>query len=164
MRWTGKIPAGTTCTELTATIDILPTFTALAGATVPTDHIIDGKDIRPMILGEPGAKCPHEAYYYYWNQELQAVRSGPWKLHFPHTYRTLKGKGGRGGKPAAYVDRTTTLALFNLESDVGEVHDVSAAHPDVVARLEKLAEAAREDLGDTLTGRVGKNVRPAGRL
>jgi arylsulfatase A len=164
MRWTGKIPAGTTCNELAATIDILPTFAALAGATLPTDHIIDGKSIAPLIFGEPGAKCPHDAYYYYWNQELQAVRSGPWKLHFPHTYRTLKGKGGHGGKPAAYVDRATGLALFNLEADVGEQHDVAAEHPEVVARLEKFSETARDDLGDTLTGRVGKNVRPAGRL
>jgi arylsulfatase A len=164
MRWDGKIPAGTTCTELSATIDILPTFAALAGATVPTDHIIDGKDIRPLIFGEPGAKCPHEAYCYYWNQELQAVRSGPWKLHFPHTYRSLQGQGGHGGKPAPYVDRSTPLALFNLETDVGETHDVAAEHPKVVFRLEKLAEIAREDLGDSLTDRVGKNVRLAGHL
>ncbi len=164
MRWTGKIPAGTTCTELAATIDILPTFAALAGAEVPSDHIIDGKDIRPLLFGEAGAKCPHKAYYYYWNQELQAVRSGPWKLHFPHTYRSLKGEGGHGGKPAPYVDRTTPLSLFNLETDIGEQHDVAAEHPEVVAQLEKLGEAAREDLGDSLTGRKGKNVRPAGRL
>jgi arylsulfatase A-like enzyme len=84
MRWTGKIPAGTTCTELAATIDILPTFAALAGAPVSTDRIIDGKDIRPLLFGQPGAKCPHEAYYYYWNNALEAIRSGPWKLHFPH--------------------------------------------------------------------------------
>jgi arylsulfatase A len=164
MRWTGNIPAGTVCTELAATIDILPTFAALAGATVPTEHIIDGKDIRPLMLGEPGAKCPHEAYYYFWNQELQAVRSGPWKLHFPHTYRSLQGEGGHGGKPAPYVDRKTPLVLYNLETDVGETHDVSAAHPDVVARLQKLGEAAREDLGDSLTGQVGKNRRLVGRL
>jgi arylsulfatase A len=56
------------------------------------------------------------------------------------------------------------LALYNLESDVGETQDVSAEHPDVVARLEKLAQAAREDLGDTLTKWKGKNVRPPGKL
>jgi arylsulfatase A-like enzyme len=164
MRWTGKIPAGTTCTELAATIDILPTFAALAGAPVPSDRIIDGKDIRPLLFGEPGAKCPHEAYYYYWNTGLEAVRSGPWKLHFPHSYRSLKGKGGTGGKPTRYVDKTIGLALYNLESDIGETTDVAAQHPDVVARLEKLGEAAREDLGDSLTKTKGKNVRPPGKL
>jgi arylsulfatase A-like enzyme len=162
MRWTGRIPPGTVCTELAATIDVLPTFAALAGAEVPHDRIIDGKDIRPLIFGEAGAKCPHEAYYYYWNHELQAIRSGPWKLHFPHLYRSLAGRRpGHGGKSIRYQELATPLALYNLESDIGESHDVLADHPDVVVRLEKLAEAAREDLGDSLTHRKGKNVRPA---
>jgi len=164
MRWTGKIPAGTTCTELTATIDILPTFAALAGANVSSERIIDGKDIRPLIFGQAGAKCPHEAYYYYWGHTLEAIRSGPWKLHFPHQYRSLQGKGGTGGRPAPYVERTTSLALYDLGNDVGETKDVSAEHQDIVARLEKLAQAAREDLGDTLTKLRGKNVRPPGKL
>ena len=164
MRWTGKIPAGTTCTELAATIDILPTFAAMSGASVPSDRIIDGKDIRPLLFGESEAKCPHEAYYYYWNNGLEAIRSGPWKLHFPHSYRSLAGKAGRGGKPAPYEERTTDLALYDLESDIGETKDVAAQHGDIVARLEKLAEAAREDLGDSLTKRKGKNVRPPGKL
>jgi arylsulfatase A len=164
MRWTGKIPAGTLCTELAATIDILPTFAALAGAPVSSDRIIDGKDIRPLIFGEAGAKCPHEAYYYYWDRGLEAIRSGPWKLHFPHAYRSLAGKGGTGGKPVRYQERTTDLALYNLDSDVGERTNVAAEHSDVVSRLEKLAEFAREDLGDTLTKRTGKNVRPPGTL
>lgn len=164
MRWTGKIPAGTTCSELACTIDILPTFAALAGAAVPSDRIIDGKDIGPLLFGERGAKCPHEAYYYYWNNGLEAIRSGPWKLHFPHAYRSLKGQGGAGGKPAPYVERTTGLELYNLETDIGETTDAALEHGDVVARLEKLAEGAREDLGDTLTNRKGKNVREPGKL
>jgi arylsulfatase A len=164
MRWTGKIPPGTTCTELVATIDILPTFAALSGAPLPK-HSIDGLDIRPLIFGEPGAKCPHNAYFYYWNRELQAVRTGPWKLHFPHTYRTLDGrKGGTGGKPVPYIDRSIGLSLFNLETDLGETTDVAAQHPDVVAILEKLARAMREDLGDSLTKRRGTGVRPPGQL
>ena len=164
MRWTGKIPAGTTCTELAATIDILPTFAALAGADVPSDHIIDGKDIRPLLFGEPGAKCPHEAYYYYWNQELQAVRSGPWKLHFPHTYRSLKGEGGHGGKPAPYVDRTTPLVAVQS----GNGHRGAARRRRRASRRRrpagKVGRGAREDLGDSLTSRKGNNVRPAGHL
>jgi len=165
MRWTGKIPPGTTCSELAATIDILPTFAALAGVPVRSDRIIDGKDIRPLILGEAGAKCPHEAYYYYWNKELQAVRSGPWKLHFPHSYRSVvEGKSGTKGKPAPSIERHTTLALYDLQHDVGESTNVATEHPEVVKRLQELAESAREDLGDTLTGRKGKNVRPAGQL
>jgi arylsulfatase A-like enzyme len=86
MRWPGTVPAGVTCHELAATIDLLPTFAALAGATLPTDRVIDGKDIRPLMTNESGAKSPHGAYFYYWGRGLRAVRSGKWKLIFPHDY------------------------------------------------------------------------------
>ncbi len=56
------------------------------------------------------------------------------------------------------------LALYDLDADAGETRDVSAAHPEVVAGLQALAERAREDLGDTLTQRTGKGVREPGRL
>lgn len=166
MRWTGKIPAGTECKEFACTLDVLPTLAHLAGANVPSDRIIDGKDIQPLIFGQPGAKTPHEAFYYYWGEELQAIRSGPWKLHFPHKYRSLAGRAGSGGKPSHYETRATSLELYNLETDVGEQRDVAADHTQIVERLKKLADVAREDLGDTRTRKkiTGKNVRPAGTL
>ena len=55
------------------------------------------------------------------------------------------------------------LALYDLVADVGETTDVAAAHPDVVARLQALAEKAREDLGDSLTNRTGRGLREPGR-
>jgi arylsulfatase A-like enzyme len=156
-----KIPAGTSTNELAATIDILPTLAKLAGAAVPGDRIIDGRDIWPLMSGEPNARSPHDAYYYYWALELQAVRSGPWKLHFPHAYRTLKSRGSEG-KPGENGQGRTELALYNLETDVGESTNVADQHPEVVERLKKLADAARDDLGDSATGQKGRNVRPAG--
>jgi arylsulfatase A-like enzyme len=164
MRWPGKIPPGTICREPAMTIDILPTLTKLANAPGP-ENKIDGLDIWSLISAQPGAKSPHEALYFYWNQELQAVRSGKWKLHVAHTYRSLGGKpGGRGGEPAAYVQRQTGPALFDLENDVGETTNLVDQHPDVVARLKTLANKAREDLGDSSTRQQGKGVRPAGSL
>jgi arylsulfatase A len=149
---------------MAATIDVLPTFAKLAGADLPKLPI-DGKDISPLMLGAEGAKTPHDAYYYYWARHLHAVRSGPWKLHFPHEYRTLDGKpGGTGGKPAQYVQKQIGLSLFNLEKDIGETTDVSAEHADVVERLKKLADQMREELGDTATKQQGKGVRPAGTI
>jgi arylsulfatase A-like enzyme len=162
-RWPGRIPAGTVCREPAMTIDVLPTLAQLAGAALP-EHPIDGLDIGPLLAGRPGAKSPHEALYFYWNRELQAVRSGRWKLHFPHEYRTLAGPPGSGGTPGPYQPARTGLALYDLEADVGETTDVAAQHPEVVARLEALAEKAREELGDTATNRTGKGVRPAGSL
>lgn len=163
-RWPGHVPAGRVCREPGMTIDLLPTFARLAGAELPKNRI-DGLDISPILLGQPGAKNPHDAYFFYWDRHLQAVRSGWWKLHFPHDYRSLAGKpGGKDGKPNPYSQAKTGLALYDLESDPGETKDVAAAHADVVARLTRLADAAREDLGDSATKKEGKGVRAPGRL
>ena len=163
-RWPGKIPAGGECGELCGTIDVLPTFAKLAGGGVPGDRIIDGRDIWPLLSSDKNAKSPHEAFRYYWDYGLEAIRSGPWKLHFPHQYRSLAGEPGKDGEPGPYKQARTDLALFNLDSDVGETKNVAADHPDIVTRLQSAANEAREDLGDSLTKREGKNRRPAGRL
>jgi arylsulfatase A len=164
MRWPGKIPAGAVCREPVMTIDILPTVAKLAGAELP-GHRIDGLDVWPLLAAKPGALSPHDAYYFYWDRHLQAVRSGAWKLHFPHTYQTLAGKaGGSDGKPADYSQAETPLALFDLEKDPGETTNLADKHPDVVERLKGLADRAREDLGDSATKQEGKGVRPPGRI
>ena len=164
MRWPGKIPAGRVCAEPMMTIDMLPTIAGLVGAKLP-DHKIDGLDIWPVVSGQAGAKSPHEALAFYWGQGLEALRSGRWKLHFPHKYRTLAGKpGGTGGQPAPYSSGQTGLALYDLEADPSEATNVAEKHPDVVKRLQALAEKCREDLGDSLTNRKGSGVREAGKV
>ncbi len=165
MWWPGKIPAGSTCDELASTMDILPTIAKLIGAELPA-HKIDGLDISPLMFAEPNAKSPHETFYhYYQGGQLQAVRDREWKLFFPHQYRTLAGRqGGTGGIPVAYSQAKTGLELYNLKDDVSETTDVAAEHPDIVARLQAVAEVARADLGDKLTGRQGSGIRPAAKL
>jgi arylsulfatase A-like enzyme len=163
MRWPGVIPAGTTCTEFAATMDLLPTLAKLIGVELPNDRIIDGHDIMPLMIGQKDAKSPHEVYAYYRGKALEAVRSGPWKLHFPHVYRHIiePGKNGMRGKQER---RKIGLSLFNLDADLGETTNVAEQHPEIVARLKKLAEDIRADLGDSLTKRKGKNVRQPGRV
>ena len=164
MRWPGQIPMGTVCDEMASTMDILPTFARLSGARLPRRKI-DGKDIWPLMSSQPGAKSPHKAFYYYRYSELQAVRSGRWKLHVPHQYRTLAGRsGGTGGKSVSYERAEIGVALFDLENDVGERHNVAAEHPEVVKRLMRLIERMRKDIGDSAKGMKGKNRRPPGRL
>lgn len=164
MWWPGKIPPGTQCHEPAMTIDLLPTIAHLIGAELP-DHKIDGKNIWPLIAGQPGAKSPHEALFFYWGRELHAVRMGKWKLHFPHQYRTLAGRpGGTGGQPAPYQEAEIGLSLFDLESDVGETTNVADQHPDVVAQIEKLADQMRADLGDARTKQQGSGAREPGQL
>ncbi|MEZ6125297.1 MAG: sulfatase [Planctomycetaceae bacterium] len=162
MWWPGKIPAGTQCSEPAMTIDVLPTVASLIGAELPK-HRIDGKNIWPLMSGESGAVSPHEAYYFYYGRKLEAIRSGQWKLHFPHSYRTLAGRpGGKDGLPANYQQATIGLELFDLHHDISETTNVADQHPDVVQRLSALADTMRKDLGDEKM--PGTGIRPAGKL
>lgn len=160
MRWPGSIPAGRRCGEMTASMDVLPTIAALVGADLPKNRIIDGKDIRPLLFGRPGAKSPHEVFYYYNGTNLAAVRSGQWKMVFPHKYG--HPSPGTGGRPGTRGQRPIELSLFDLDADVGETTNVADKYPEIAKRLQSLAEKAREDLGDGK--RRGKNQRPVGRL
>jgi len=168
MRWPGRIPAGKTSDAMLMTIDLLPTLAKLVGAELPK-HKIDGLDVWPLIAGEKDAKNPHEAYFFYYEQgALQAVTSsdGRWKLQLPHTFRTLAGRpGGTNGIPAQYEQtKIAEPELYDLAGDVGESTNVASQHPDIVKRLLVFAEQAREDLGDSLTGRQGSGVREPGRV
>jgi arylsulfatase len=164
MRWPGVIPPGTVCNKLAANIDILPTLSAITGAPLPA-HKIDGVNILSLLKGEKDANPRDHLYYYYHQNSLEAVRQGPWKLVLPHDYRSSVGMlPGNDGWPGKTRKDSTGLALYDLRRDPGERYDVKAQHADVVARIQKLVEQAREDLGDDLTGRKGKNRRPPGRL
>ncbi|MHC4991877.1 MAG: arylsulfatase, partial [Planctomycetota bacterium] len=126
----------------------------------------DGRDAGALLRGEPGAVSPQEAYFFYYRRnDLEAMRSGRWKLHFPHGYRSMEGRTpGSGGTPGKYDgSRRTELELYDLHTDVGESRNVSADHPEILARLIALAETMRHDLGDNLTGIEGAGRRPPGR-
>lgn len=180
MRWPGKIRAARVCDELVTAMDLLPTIASLVDAKLPT-HRLDGKDVWPLVSGVAPAS-PHDVFYYYAGSDLHAIRSGDWKLHFPHPFLEVAGAPGKGGKPANFENLTpdaitesglqgiasrhgyrikqTGLELYNLRHDVGERTNLAGEHPDVVGRLEELAEVARADLGDRLTDRPGTNLRP----
>ncbi|MFT5498022.1 MAG: arylsulfatase A, partial [Kiritimatiellia bacterium] len=158
----GTIPAGTVCSEPAMTIDILPTVAHLIGAELPTLPI-DGKNIWPLIKGEPGAESPHEAYFFYYGNQLQAIRKGKWKMHWPHGYRTMAGKpGGTGGIPTNYTNKQTGLALYDLDKDIGESTDLKEQFPEVVKELSVLGDEMRKELGDKKVKGAGN--RQPGRL
>ncbi len=148
-RQPGRVPAGTVSGELAVSVDILPTFAALAGASPPADRVIDGKDIRPLLFGAEPEPTPHLAYYYYFMSHLNAVRSGRWKLHVARM----------GGRYPDY-EPNPVIELYDLHADIGETENVAERYPQVVERLRSLAEWARADLGDGK--KSGRNVRPAG--
>ena len=165
MRWPGHIPKGRTNDTPLMTIDVLPTVARLAGAALPP-RTIDGLDVWPILRGDRGATNPHPAYFIYYNQgDLLAVRSGDWKLFFPHTSQTLAGRpGGANGIAARYQQLPVGTELYHLRRDSGETRNVIDAHPEVVARLTALAETARAELGDRRLQRVGAGVREPGRV
>jgi len=139
--WPGIVPPAETA-EVATQMDLYPTFVALAGTSLPDDRVIDGRNIWPLMAGRTNARSPHDALFYYRTGRLQAVRSGTWKLHF-----------GETGSP---------LRLFNLDRDPGERTNLLARHPELVDRLERLANEMRNEIGDELTGTRGTKVRPAG--
>jgi arylsulfatase A-like enzyme len=152
--WPGTIPANSECKEPAMTIDLLPTIAKLIGTHLPK-HKIDGKDISALLTGD--AKSPHEAYYFYYGNQLQAVRQGKWKLHFPHGYRTMAGKpGGTGGIPTNYSQAKIGLSLFDLHSDISESKNVKDVFPKITNRLKSLGEKFNKELQ--------KSKRPAGRI
>ena len=135
--WPGKIAAGSQTSAITAHMDWLPTFAALAGTKAPAGRKLDGMDISPLLLGQNGA-TGHDVFYYYRGFDLEAVRSGPWKYQF------------------------ATKQLFNLETDIGEKTNEAKKQPEIVSKLEKLAESMKADLGDKTANAPG--VRPLGRV
>lgn len=136
IHWKGQFPEGEIQSEIASVMDMFPTFSALAGAQLPTDRIIDGKNILPLMRCEEGAVTPHEAIFIYVDKDLRAVRVGDWKLNVRNS------------------------ALYNLKEDIGETTNLYQKYPEKVAELTEYINAAIQDIGNTTT--VGSGARPAG--
>ncbi|MGE4619237.1 MAG: sulfatase [Planctomycetota bacterium] len=166
VRYPALVPAGSTCSTPCMTIDILPTIVELTGGKAP-EREIDGVSIVAQLRGDVDAPPPHEELFFWYHRgNLESMRMGRWKLHFPHKYRSLEGRpGGNNGIPAKYnYNIKTDLALFDLEADPFEKIDVKSNHPGVVVEMSARADAMRAKLGDRLAGIQGTDVREPGRL
>lgn len=163
IRWPAQIKAGTICNKMASTIDLLPTFAAITNGKLP-EHKIDGLNILSLFKGDEKAEPRQEFYYYYGSNQLEGVRQGNWKLVLPHKGRSYAGfPPGKDGYPGPVNENTESgLALYDLRRDPGERYDVKDTYPEIVASLQKLADKAREDLGDAVTGVKGRNVRKPG--
>ncbi len=134
--WPGRVPAGRVSDDIVSNMDVLPTFAGLAGAALPVNHRMDGRDLSALLSGKPGATSGNEVFFYYHANQLKGVREREWKLH-------------------------TSGELYNLVADIGESKNVAAEHPRVVERLQTLLAEARADMGDG--SHEGPNVRMAGK-
>jgi arylsulfatase A len=146
MRWPDRIASGTTSDAVVSTIDLFPTIAAITGAPLPP-WTIDGRNILPILEGASGggAQAGAPYFYFYAGTELQAVRSGRWKLHLPHSYETVvvPGMDGTIGQDAI---KDLPLSLFDLDADPGETTNLVAQYPDDVSRLMEAAAAFDADL------------------
>ena len=150
VRWPGKIPSGTKSNLITSTLDLLPTFAAISGGEMPNDRTIDGVNIWPILSGKEKSNV-RDVFFYYQMDQLQAVRSGNWKL-----FVGMESKKRNWGKSEGRKE----LALYNLAEDIHEDKNVAADNPKVVKSLQNWANEARKDLGDL--GMQGKGQRKAG--
>ncbi len=161
MRWPGKIPAGTTCNQIAGNIDLLPTFAKLVGAELPTDRLLDGRDITSLLFQPDPSPVRDTHLYFTANQSLAAIRQGDWKL-FLSTPAVEggngKGKSGKGNKasPKQGASQPMGPMLYNLVQDPAEAQDVAADHPDIVEKL--VAEAQRREK------EIQQQRRPVGQL
>ena len=155
----GRIRPNTTCKTMASTLDILPTFTTLAGAKTPKDRDLDGEDISRLLAGRFDEARMEKVYYYYLRTTLQAVRQGKWKLHLPRPAKRpwlapfAKNKHIHPKDDAAFGEPL----LYDLEGDVSETTNVAQANPKVAKQLLAIAEKARTEIGDY--NRIGSGAR-----
>jgi hypothetical protein len=133
------LPAGVVEDRMVSTLDLYPTFCALAGYTPPETTVLEGKDLMPYLTGEDDGPV-HEQLF--WsdgsNRSLAfgAVRQGAWKLHLRHR------------------DTVVPLALYNLTEDIDESDNLAEQNPEKVAELKaqyvRWMEANAPHQGDTV--------------
>jgi arylsulfatase A-like enzyme len=134
VRWPGHVPAGKTNSAVLSTLDVMPTFAALAGVAdkVPSDRIIDGVDQRDLLNGKSD-RGSRDTFRYYDGNELQAIRIGDWKLRLP---------GLKNLRKWPELDRgTQETELYNVVTDISESHNVAADQPERVKELLTFARS-----------------------
>lgn len=165
IRWKGTIQPNIVSNQLASTIDLFPTIAAITKTTLPNKKI-DGVSILPILQGDKNATPRKTFLYYYRRNSLEAVRIDNWKLVFAHPSRSyLNQLPGMDGFPgSAPEDVNMPMALYDLRRDPAENYDIKELHPDIVKKLQALAEEARADLGDDLQKRTGANNRAVGKI
>jgi arylsulfatase A-like enzyme len=130
--WPGTIEPGRVIRDLVSELDLFATCVELAGGQLPTDRPFDSHSLVPLLRGT-GAGTRTEVFYYFDNQ-LTAVRQGPWKLHL----KTIESASGK-----TKIETYFSPLLFNLAIDPSEQFDVSEEQPEVVRRLLEVIESHR---------------------
>ena len=140
--WPGKIAPGSVCDAVAGTIDLLPTAVSIAGGSMPAEPVIDGRDLSPLLFGK-SQQSARDAHYYFSGYNLQAVRQGPWKLAIAAQRESM------GKRDAASDAGGKQPRLYNLDAEIGEQTNLADKHPEIVAKLQALADKMSAEIGGT---------------
>lgn len=177
VHWPGHVRPSVN-TGIAASMDLYPTLARIAGIKIPKDRLIDGLDITDLLLSNTD-KSPRDTVFYYMMNKLEAVRVGDYKLFVSRPpqkeinvtengtldlYVMMDEEEGKTKNRVGVAVSAPVYELYNLREDIGETTNIYAEHPDIVARLMEKIEVCRQDMGDSVTGITGKNVRPIGRV
>lgn len=157
LHWPARIQEGSVSEANINAMDLFPTLSEIIEAPMPTDRTYDGESLMPLLAGGDLKREVSEPFYFYNCENLQAVRSGEWKLHLPRSKEQLPFWQGKKG-----ISDLKQPVLFHLGNDRGETTDVAAANPEVVEELLELAGEARSELGEFM--QRGSGQRPTGSL
>jgi len=124
VRWPGHIKAGTSSEQLVCLTDLFATCAEVVGAEPPANGAEDSLSFLAALLGKPNSDG-RSTLVSHSNFGEFAYRDGPWKLVFRMSGRNLAESRG---KP-------TVAELYRLDTDVGEMTDLAAQHPEVVERM-----------------------------
>jgi arylsulfatase A len=135
--WKGKIATDRASNRVCGFEDWLPTLLELAGAKEAAPGDIDGVSMAPALLGQAQPERPFLYREFAASGGQQCLRVGDWK-GIRQQMMPFAGKGKAKAKVNADTPPNMHIALYNLKDDPGETTDVSAQHPDVVTKIEKL--------------------------
>lgn len=129
----GRIPPGTECAELIASIDILPTVAALTASQLPTENEIDGLDVSPLLLDDRAASPREEFLYYTAHGQIEGIRRNNWKLLVKKKPQNRQDKQDSEPDDEARPE----VLLFDLASDVGEARNLALDNPELVSSMRE---------------------------
>ncbi|MDP3070792.1 MAG: sulfatase-like hydrolase/transferase [Opitutaceae bacterium] len=154
LRWPGRVKAGHVAADPVSSLDLLPTFTALAGAKVPSDLKLDGTDIRSAFTGGPVRRAQPLFWFYYnaINDQRAALRDGPWKLLARLDGGTLPRftNINTASAPQVRAAKLTDFSLYRVSDDIGEARDVSATEPAKLRELSAKMETLYREVATTM--------------
>jgi len=155
--YSSKIKEPREVDDFVTAMDVFPTVNELINGVMPSDRIYDGVSLAPYFKGDPISRDNDAPFYYYNCENLQAVKKGAWKLHFPRTVEQVP----HWDRSKEYFDLQNPV-LYNVKDDVYETKDVAAEHPEIVEELQALGNEVQLTLGSYMVR--GTEQRETGSL